>query len=111
MKRIETKFEAFILGFLVSLVFFWFIPKAFFPVQYYQTKEELILDNNIVIPKNTEFTLYQDMPEGYKIYAFSISLDYIDDKVMKKTRVIQGGWIPSYWAIPKNTEKRVINLK
>lgn len=107
MKRIETKFEAFILGLIVGVIGVWVIPNIFFPTIYYKTTDDLILENNTFIPKNTEFTLYKDMPEGFKMYVFCVAIEPENDFIMKKISSKNGGWINGYPAKPKNFDKTI----
>ncbi len=107
MKRIETKFEAFVLGFVVGIIVIWAIPGLFFKTHYYKATDDLILENNIIIPKNTEFTLYKDMPEGFKMYAFCVAIESENDFIMKKISSKNGGWINGYPAKPKNLDRTI----
>ncbi|HPT71835.1 MAG TPA: hypothetical protein PLE74_06100 [Candidatus Cloacimonadota bacterium] len=103
MSRIYSKIGFALLGFIIGYLCAIIFPDFFKQTYTYETRENLILDNIIEIPKNTIISKIRVMPEGFTTYALYINIDNWDRKILKLKDVERGVWYNPYWYRPLDT--------
>ncbi len=104
MKTLNHNYKYFIIGLICGIFFSHILPYLTKHTHIYNTKRDFILNNNILIPKNTKIIKYREMPEGYCTYILYINLDFSEENMLEET-IEKGDKIFSYWSTSKSLEK------
>lgn len=104
MKILTHNYNKIIYGFMLGIIFTYLMQYLTKKTHIYNTKRDIVFENNIIIPKNTNIIKHSVMPEGYSTYILYINLDLSEENMLDET-IVKGDKIYSYWSTSKSIEK------
>lgn len=85
-----------IIGTIGGIMLCYFYEFIVYDNYVYKTNSDFLLNNNIVIPKNSYLILHEDMPEGFYRFELCIQLSEKDLNNIEFYNRIKGEWWISY---------------